>query len=128
MRKLTGLAVIIGVVALAVVIGQRMSTDAMAIIVGVVFGVAASIPTSLLVIAATRSAGGRDAAMFGGGHVPQPGQAAPTVNVYINGAPAQSDPGWAALPPAREFIGLNGYDSNSNGVTGLIVGSEDWED
>ncbi|MCO5244661.1 MAG: hypothetical protein M9927_12695 [Anaerolineae bacterium] len=41
-------------VAPAVVIGQRMSTDAMAVAVGVVLGVAASIPTSLLVVAATR--------------------------------------------------------------------------
>lgn len=55
MGKLIGIAVIAGAVALAMVVGQRMSTDAMAVVVGVVFGVAASIPTSLLVVAATRS-------------------------------------------------------------------------
>ena len=54
MRRLIGLTVLVAAVALAVVIGQRMSTDAMAVAVGVVFGVAASIPTSLLVVAATR--------------------------------------------------------------------------
>jgi hypothetical protein len=37
-------------VALAVVIGNRMSTDAMAVVVGVACGVLASIPTSLLMI------------------------------------------------------------------------------
>jgi hypothetical protein len=37
-------------VALAVVIGNRMSADAMAVVVGVVCGVLASIPTSLLII------------------------------------------------------------------------------
>jgi hypothetical protein len=37
-------------VALAVVIGNRMSADAMAVVVGVVCGVLASIPTSLLLI------------------------------------------------------------------------------
>jgi hypothetical protein len=44
------------VAALAVIIGQRMSTDAMAVVVGVIFGVAASIPTSLLVVVVTRRA------------------------------------------------------------------------
>jgi len=45
--------VVIGVVfavALAVVIGNRMSADAMAVVVGIVCGVLASIPTSLLLI------------------------------------------------------------------------------
>jgi hypothetical protein len=37
-------------VALAVVIGNRMSADAMAVVVGVICGVLASIPTSLLLI------------------------------------------------------------------------------
>ena len=54
MSKLLGLTFLVAGVALAVVVGQRMSTDAMAVVVGVVFGVAASIPTSLLVVAATR--------------------------------------------------------------------------
>ena len=38
------------VVTLAVVVGQRLSAEAMAVMVGVVAGVAASIPTSLLVV------------------------------------------------------------------------------
>lgn len=54
MRRFVGIFILFVGVALAVVVGQRMSTDAMAVAVGVVFGVAASIPTSLLVIAATR--------------------------------------------------------------------------
>lgn len=53
MGKLIGIALIAGAVAMAMVVGQRMSTDAMAVVVGVAFGVAASIPTSLLVVAAT---------------------------------------------------------------------------
>ncbi|MEZ4767477.1 MAG: hypothetical protein R2844_03520 [Caldilineales bacterium] len=55
MRRLIGVTILVAGVVLAVMIGQRMSTDAMAVAVGVVFGVAASIPTSLLVVAATRS-------------------------------------------------------------------------
>ncbi len=37
-------------VSLAVVVGQRLSSEAMAVIIGVVAGVAASIPTSLIVV------------------------------------------------------------------------------
>ncbi len=54
MKKLLGISLVVFVGTLAVVIGQRMSTDAMAVVIGVIFGVAASIPTSLLIIAATR--------------------------------------------------------------------------
>jgi hypothetical protein len=41
-------------VTLALVIGQRMSTDAMAVVIGVAVGVAASVPTSLLLVALLR--------------------------------------------------------------------------
>lgn len=57
MRRLLAISLLAGAVTLAVIIGQRMSTDAMAVMVGVAFGVAASIPTSLLVALAVR--GGR---------------------------------------------------------------------
>jgi hypothetical protein len=39
---------------LALVIGQRMSTDAMAVVIGVAVGVASSVPTSLLLMALLR--------------------------------------------------------------------------
>ncbi len=54
MKRLVPVACLAFVITLAVVIGQRMSTDAMAVVIGVIFGVAASIPTSLLIIAASR--------------------------------------------------------------------------
>ncbi len=41
-------------VAMAVIIGERMSTDAMAVVIGVAVGVAASVPTSLLLVALLR--------------------------------------------------------------------------
>ena len=37
-------------VTLAVVVGQRLSSEAMAVVVGVIAGVAASVPTSLIVM------------------------------------------------------------------------------
>lgn len=56
MKNIAILIILTGAVTFAVIIGQRMSTDAMAVAVGVVFGVAASIPTSLLIVFATRAA------------------------------------------------------------------------
>lgn len=54
MKKVIPLVLLGGAIALAVVIGQRMSTDAMAVVIGVAVGVAASVPTSLLLIALLR--------------------------------------------------------------------------
>ena len=53
MKKLIALILIAFTVTLAVVVGNRMSTDAMAVVIGIVCGVGASIPTSLLIMAVT---------------------------------------------------------------------------
>jgi hypothetical protein len=53
-RQLTVLLVVAFVVALGVVVGLRMSPDAIAVLTGVIAGVAASIPTALLLMAVTR--------------------------------------------------------------------------
>lgn len=53
-RKLT-VSVILGfTITLAATIGMRMSTEAMTIVIGVVFGVAAGLPASILLAAAAR--------------------------------------------------------------------------
>jgi len=54
MKKLALPAMLGFGVALAFIIGQRMSTDAMAVVIGVAVGVTASIPTSLLLVAMLR--------------------------------------------------------------------------
>lgn len=54
MKKLIVPAMLAFGVTLAVIIGQRMSTDAMAVVIGVAVGVAASVPTSLLLVALLR--------------------------------------------------------------------------
>lgn len=54
MNKWIPLTLLVFVGVLAVVIGQRMSTESMAVVIGVVFGVAASIPTSLLIASLMR--------------------------------------------------------------------------
>jgi hypothetical protein len=51
LKKWFCVGVVLFLVTLAVVIGLRMSAEAMAVVIGVIFGVAASIPTSLLIVA-----------------------------------------------------------------------------
>ena len=60
MKKVAIIALIAFAVTLAVIIGQRMSTDAMAVVVGVACGVVASIPTSLLILAVSNRRGERE--------------------------------------------------------------------
>ena len=50
MKKFGTITGVIFVVTLAIVIGFRMSSDAMAVVVGIVCGVLASIPTSTLLV------------------------------------------------------------------------------
>ena len=60
MKKVATIALIAFAVTLAVIIGQRMSTDAMAVVIGVACGVLASIPTSLLILAVSGRRGERE--------------------------------------------------------------------
>jgi len=93
MKKWLGLGSVLFVVTLAVVIGLRMSTEAMAVVIGVIFGVAASIPTGLIIVAVMwrreqRAAYGRN------GRVRRAGQDALPPSVVIvnpgNAGPASS--------------------------------------
>lgn len=60
MKKVVAIAFIAFTVTLAVIIGKRMSADAMAVVIGVGCGVLASIPTSLLILAVTNRRGERE--------------------------------------------------------------------
>ena len=60
MKKVATVALIAFAVTLAVIIGKRMSTDAMAVVIGVACGVLASIPTSLLILAVSGRRGARE--------------------------------------------------------------------
>lgn len=54
MKRLLPLGLLGFGVTLAIIIGQKMSTDAMAVVIGVAVGIAASVPTSLLLVALLR--------------------------------------------------------------------------
>lgn len=51
-KQIGGVLGLVFVVSLAVVAGKQMSTEAMAVVIGIVCGVAASIPTALLLVVA----------------------------------------------------------------------------
>jgi len=103
-------------ITLAVIVGQRLSSEAMAVMVGVIAGVAASIPTSLIVVwFATRTTMPRTApeaprtAQQAEPRIivmQQPAQPMPTPAAYQNfaGYPPATYP---ALP-ARRFTVIGG--------------------
>ncbi len=100
MKRLLGLSLMAGIVTLAIIIGQRMSTDAMAVMVGVVFGVAASIPTSLLIALAARGSRRSEPPYRRDDYQPSP--PAPQIYVVSPGqlAPGPPGPAQPALPQA----------------------------
>ena len=96
-------------VTLALVIGQRMTTDAMAVVLGVAVGVAASVPTSILLVAlvrrAQREAGGRleptQAAPAGYALPPQPQPNIIVLNPADLLGPRHGQPAYLPQPPGE---------------------------
>jgi len=113
-------------VALAVVIGNRMSSDATAVLVGVVCGIGASVPTCLLLVwALVRRAQGGAAEAQGYGRNGA-GANYPPVVVVNPGYGAQSygpAPGMISPPPAQ-LAGANGQLSGGP-RTFKVVGNEE---
>ena len=62
MKNLLILAIAAFAITLAIVVGNRMSAEAMAVVVGIVCGVAASIPMSVLILILTHRLGRREEA------------------------------------------------------------------
>ena len=91
---------------LGVVIGTRLSSDAIAVLVGVIAGVAASIPCALLLMAVTRRRENRDDEFYDDEHrrpyddrggYDDRGRNVPPVIVVTQGQPAaQQLPPWAS--------------------------------
>jgi hypothetical protein len=113
MRRLFPLSLLAGAVTLAIIIGQRMSTDAMAVMVGVVFGVAASIPTSLLIALAARGSRRAEPPYRRDDfpstppapqiYVVTPGLSVPSLPNATHQALAQPPVGYPMAEPARRF-------------------------
>ena len=111
MKKIAIVAVIAFAVTLAVVIGNRMSTEAMAVVVGVACGVIASIPASLLILAVSGRQNGRQEEWKQARR-----EQVPPVIVIQGGQPQQlsaprlegSSPQWQNQPRSFEIVGQSG--------------------
>ncbi len=89
-----GLVAALFTMTLAVVVGNRLSDQALAVLAGAVCGVAAAIPTSLLIVAVTRR---RDESRAAPPATPPYGNYPPLV-VVTGPGPQQGAAGWNALP------------------------------
>lgn len=129
-RRLAVLAGLVALALLGVVVAKRLSSDAIAVLVGVAAGVGASIPTALLLMAVTRR---RDEEPERDHYRGERGQAAPPVIVVAPGSVPQvmsQFPGAYAqqLPPAsgqRQFR-VMGYDEEEGEVVESGRGERPW--
>jgi hypothetical protein len=94
LKIFAGLVVVVFAVTLAVLVGSRLSDEALAVLAGAVCGVGAAIPTSLLIVAVSRR---RDE-----GRVRSPTQPGPYPPVVVVAPPGgqQRYNNWNALPPS----------------------------
>ncbi len=119
LRLILLIAAVAFAVTLAVVVGLRLSDQAMAVVVGVIAGVAASIPTSLIVVWLTT----RHLAVLHEARRREPEperEASPQVVILQptpTAAPQAFHPGYPVLPaqtvatPSRQFTIIGGDDT-----------------
>ena len=117
MKKYLILAGTLFIVSLAIVMGVRMSADAMAVVIGIIFGLLASIPTSLMLVWSLRQRDRQLEAQFGQGRS-LASQYPPVVVVNGHGTNGY---GTSNAPPMP--IGANG----SNPRSFKVIGQENTE-
>ena len=94
LKMFGGLVVMAFAVTLAVIVGNRLSDESLAVLAGAVCGVGAAIPTSLLIVAVARR---RDEPRV---QPPMPQGAYPPVVVVTPPGGQQRPNTWDALPPS----------------------------
>lgn len=104
-------------VTLAVIIGNRLSDEALAVLAGAVCGVGAAIPTSLLIIAIMRRRD-RPSEEWNEPRQPHPQQGYYPPVIVVTPSNAQPQHGWNGYPPSlttpiqREFTIVGGATSD----------------
>lgn len=134
MRWILGIVLLLGLGALFIRVFQSMSSDAVAMGLGVLFGMVASIPVALLVLAAQRSAILRERQMQPPPREPRPpreyGGTRPMVIMMPDGRqPQPPQQPWhvAQPPPPRLLTSTKQEDSEAPGNF-RVIGEEgqDW--
>ncbi len=124
MRRIAILLLGVFVVACVGVIGARMSSEALAVVVGVVCGAAAGIPVSLLILAAARRPRRCDTQERYGAHAGRAG-AYPPVVVIQGGTPSASWPAMYGDPRMQSPALATPEDLAPRQFR--VVGTDDWE-
>ena len=111
LKIFAGLVVLAFAVTLAVIVGNRLSDEAMAVLAGAVCGVGAAIPTSLLVVAVSRKQDGQRGQQYAQPHMQQ-GAYPPVVVVAPQGGQQWAND-WRQPPPLtapvqRQFTVVGG--------------------
>jgi len=96
LKAFTVLAALAFTVTLALVVGNRLSDEALAVLAGAVCGVGAAIPTSLLIVAVSRRRREEQPTQ----PIRQPQGAYPPVVVVAPQGGQQRSDAWNALPPS----------------------------
>jgi len=125
LRVFAGGAMVVFVMTLALVVGNRLSTEALGVLAGTVCGVGAAIPTSLIVVAVTRRRDAADSRQVAS----QPAAGWATPNPYppvVVVSPPSGLRGphgeWDALPSSlstraeRSFTVVGGIPADGKGV------------
>jgi hypothetical protein len=99
-RLFLGVVTVAFAVTLALVVGNRLSSEALGVLAGAVCGVGAAIPTSLIVVAVTRRDGEETRREEGAWQGRERSSYPPVIVVSPQSARQRSHQGWDALPPS----------------------------
>ncbi len=97
LKVFAGLVVMVFAVTLAVIVGNRLSDEALAVLAGAVCGVGAAIPTSLLIVAVSRWRNGENERRA---QPSMPQGVYPPVVVVAPPSGQQRPNAWNGLPPS----------------------------
>jgi hypothetical protein len=125
LKAFAGLVTVALVVTLGLVVGNRLSDEALGVLAGAVCGVGAAIPTTLIVVAVTRRRDGPEPRRMPGqsqGDWSRPNPYPPVVIVSPPAGQQRSYQNWNALPPSlsapmeRNFTVVGGASVGREGV------------
>ncbi len=117
MRRLIGLSILAFAVTVGIVVANRLSSEAMAVVVGIVCGVLASVPTSLLLLIFVRRMRSDSSQQS----APPQHQYPPVIVINPNSAPSGRSQDLWSEPGGSQPAGYVPRDFR-------IVGEEDEED